>query len=120
VTFVWNEAEATRLAAERVTFEGLPISNVNVTLRSGTLRLTGNIALLFSSSPVTVEATPRVEEGRLLFTVTTIATRGLDLSGWRATVEAAITNTFAGILSGYDVQSYTLQDGELRVQAIRR
>ncbi len=117
VTLTLNEAQAAQMAAERARAGGLTIANVAVTLRSGIVQLTGDVPVLFSWSHLTVQATPRVENGRLRFAVSTISMGGLDLSGWRATVESALDDAFAAFVAGYDVQSYTVQDGELQVQA---
>lgn len=124
VDITLDNGKATDLAREQLANQSIPIRDVIVTITKDCLILNGQVQVPslipntpYSSGVVAVTAKPRVVDEHLQVLVFSIKLDGNEVGTYREQIESAINDVFDHWLRGYRVQSYTLKEGELVVEA---
>jgi hypothetical protein len=118
---VITDAQATELAQQQASQAnlGIPIQIGSVFFTPGKANLTGTVDYLGYSGDFLITGTPYVDAGRLRVKVDSFTIGGQSLPGVvYADLEKEINGLFDQIFTGYEIQSISVEAGQMRLTVI--
>ena len=97
------------------------LMNPTITFSENNMKIVGTIFILNSAEVVEIEGMPRINNGRLVMSITSAKINGQDLpTPLVAEIEKYVNNVLSGFFRGLLVQSFELGEGTLELLAVEQ